>query len=218
MKQRVIAVLLVLLLLAAAFVTGVFAAPGDGDDTAEDLEPVAETTNHSFAPETTAEAEAPEPVETSSETIPPETGAHPVETDAPVTEPATEPTEPQPTEPEPIDPEPEPPAERGDNKLTIRVDPEKAPDRDLLFGIRCGDLSLEVVLPAGSSELTVTGLPAGACTVALDTSWNWQLDLKKAEETQTVSFTGTRESQAVTFRPEAGPVSWLNASAGGDGK
>lgn len=221
MKLRVIAVLLVLLLLAVTFVTGVFAAPDDGDDTAEDLTPVAETTNHTLAPETTAAAEAPEPVETSSETIPLETGAMPVETNAPVTEPATEspePTEPEPTEPVPIDPEPQPPAVRGENRLTLRVDTEKALDRDLLFVIRCEGLSLEVVLPAGASEVTVVGLPAGSCTVALDTNWNWQLELKEAEAAQTLSLSDTRGSQTVTFRPEAGPVSWLNASAGGDGK
>lgn len=213
MKLRVIALLLVLLLLAASFVTAVFAEP-DEDDTAEDLEPVAET-DHSFAPDTTAATEAPEPVEPSSEPTPPETESVITETEAPVTEPATEPTEP--TEPRPDQPEPEAPAERGDSKLTLRVDTAEVLDRDLLFVVRCGELSVEVVLPAGASEVTVVGLPAGSCTVALDTDWNWQLELKEAEAAQTVSL-GVRGTQTVTFRPEAGPVSWLNASAGGDGK
>lgn len=217
MKQRVIAVLLILLLLAAVFVTGVFAEP-DGDDTAEDLEPVAETTNHSFAPETTAATEAPEPVTPSSEAVPPDTGVYPAETNAPVTEsptePEPEPTEPEPTESAPIDPEP--PTERGEARLTLRV--EEAPDRDLLFVIRGEDLRVEVVLPAGSRDLTVTGLPAGSYTVALDRSWNWQLKIDEAEAAQTVSLGEGRVSQTLTFRPETGPVSWLNACAGGAGK
>ena len=211
MKLRVIALLLVLLLLAASFVTAVFAEP-DEDDTAEDLEPVAET-DHSFAPDTTAATEAPEPVQPSSEPTPAETESVIPETEAPVTEPATEPTEPEPTEPEPI--EPQPPAERGDSKLTLRV--ETALDRNLLFSIRGEDLSLDVVLPAGSRDVTVTGLPAGTYTVVLDRSWNWQLELDEAEAAQTVSL-GVRGTQTATFRPEAGPVSWLNACAGGDGK
>ena len=207
MKQRVIALLLALLLLTASFVTAVFAEP-DEDDTAEDLAPAAETTNHDFAPETTA-AEAPEPVQPSSEPAPSETESVITETEAPVTEPETEPTEPS--------PEPGPAPEAEGNRLTLRAEGTDL-NRDLLFLIRGEDLSLQAVLPAGASRVTVVGLPAGSYTVALDRDWNWLVELGEEEAEQTVSFSGTRESRTVTFRPEAGPVSWLNASAGGDGK
>lgn len=213
MKQRVIAVLLVLLLLAVTLVTGVFAAPEEEDESPELVVTVAETEAPApTEPAVSTEAQEPEEPE-------PEEPTEPVETEPEVTEPAE--TEPPATEPEPepvIDPEPEPPVPLSHNRLTLRVPEEADLKQDLLFLIRGEALTVQVVLPAGSAEVTVTGLPAGVYTVALDSGWNWGLELSEEDALQSVGFEGTEGAKTVSFQPEQGPVSWLNDFAGGDGR
>ncbi len=212
MKQRVIAVLLVLLLLSVSFVTGVFAEPGSED---ENTEPVATSGEAQEPPasEDPAPTESSEPVEppTSEATEPETEPVSPTDPEEPSTEAPTEP------DPEP-EPQPEPANEGGRNRLTIRVETEAPLDQDLLFLIRGEGFTVHAVIPTGSKELTLAGLPAGTCTVALESGWNWQIELDAREAAQSISFTGSDEVRTLTFHPELGQSAWLNNYAGGDGR
>lgn len=74
------------------------------------------------------------------------------------------------------------------------------------------------VMPAGSTSVTLTDLPAGTYTVALDTSWCWRYALSPTTpQTQTVTLTadtsaeGEIATQQVTFTLTSKTDQWLSA-------
>lgn len=220
MKYRVIAFFLILLLLTVPFATGVFAAPGDGDEPAETVSE--ETAQSPTQPPETEPAQPPvtEPAVTEAPATEPAV-TEPVVTEPAVTEPPkTEPAETEPPETEPpvetTEPAPEPVPAADSCALVISLE-HKVEDEDLLFTVRSGDLTLRLVIPAGESSVKVVGLKPGACTVTLETDWNWRCDTE-SEETlvrELTLYSGWTEYES--FRFVRGESQWLGGTARGDG-
>lgn len=217
MKYRVIALFLILLLLTVPFATGVFAAPGDGDEPGET--PAAETTQPVTEPPAPVSTEPPAtepPVTEAPVTEPPAT--EPPATEAPVTEPpATEAPETEPPA-ETAAPEPEPTPAPPSCGLVVWVE-EAVQDQDLLFTVSGQGLRLQLVIPAGERSVTVKGLQPGSYTVTLERDWSWRFDTEAGEEElvrELTLYSGWTEY--ASFRPVRGEeIPWLSGTARGDG-
>ena len=238
MKFRVIAVLLVLLLLAVSLVTGVFADPGSEDTTAAtDAETVTENTEAAVTEPPATEPPATEPPVTEpvvtvpfvTEPVVTEPAVtEPVVTEPVVTEPVTtepvetEPaaTEPVETTPEETEPEETEPPEQKEAlcSLTVRLE-EALPEQDMLFTVEGDGLNLQLVIPAGKTSVTVSGLQTGTYTVTEERSWSWRYDTEVQEDAlrKSVTFDSWQTEASVSYRPEETEFAWLGDCARGDG-
>ena len=203
MKHRLIAILLILLLVTAVFATGVFAAPDTEPEDPVVTEPPADDPVPTEAP-APSETEAPDPVETEPAETSTEAPTEPQPTEAPQTEPATPPDNP----PEIF------------CTLTI-TRPTAVEDQDFLYTILGGERSVQVILPGGSTSVTVKGLRPGAYQVREDRSWSWRYNDETDPENDiiiSVNFTDSHTEETISFHTELTVESWLSGSARGDGR
>ena len=211
MKHRLIAILLILLLVTAVFATGVFAAPDTEPEDPVVTEPPADDPVTTEAP-APSETEAPDPVETEPAETSTEAPTEPQPTEAPQTEPTTPPDNPPADDPE----------EQPEVFCTLTITrPTAVEDHDFLYTILGGERSVQVILPGGSTSVTVKGLRPGAYQVREDRSWSWRYNDETDPENDiiiSVNFTDSHTEETISFHTELTVESWLSGSARGDGR